>query len=146
MCILILFMNDRMDHIVVYGLFFVCLLISMSVIYKCFSLCCIIQSRLNITDESDRLVERPHSHSHPDHNVGVQKPRIIYICEPCTTQTGLLVDVESSDSESREHVYCSICLDIVHENTARLECDHTFHLSCIESWLNNKNVCPLCIQ
>ena len=26
------------------------------------------------------------------------------------------------------------------------ECGHAFHYTCILSWLNNKNICPLCTK
>ncbi|PWA84214.1 E3 ubiquitin-protein ligase RING1 [Artemisia annua] len=41
---------------------------------------------------------------------------------------------------------CSICLEEFKENqTIRtLICRHEFHIDCIETWLYQKNVCPLC--
>ncbi|PWA53197.1 hypothetical protein CTI12_AA443070 [Artemisia annua] len=41
---------------------------------------------------------------------------------------------------------CSICLEEFKENqTIRtLICCHEFHVDCIETWLYQKNVCPLC--
>ncbi|PWA74291.1 E3 ubiquitin-protein ligase RING1 [Artemisia annua] len=41
---------------------------------------------------------------------------------------------------------CSICLEEFKENqTIRtLICQHEFHVDCIETWLYQKNVCPLC--
>ena len=41
---------------------------------------------------------------------------------------------------------CSICLQIFSENEilSQLPCQHKFHNSCINSWLNNNQSCPLC--
>ena len=42
---------------------------------------------------------------------------------------------------------CSICLQPVQEdseNAVTLDCGHTFHLKCINMWLNFNNTCPNC--
>ena len=39
---------------------------------------------------------------------------------------------------------CSICLVSLKDNTYTLKCNHTFHYSCLELWLNTNNTCPLC--
>ena len=42
---------------------------------------------------------------------------------------------------------CSICLQPVQEdsdNLVTLDCGHTFHLKCINMWLNVNNTCPNC--
>lgn len=41
---------------------------------------------------------------------------------------------------------CSICLDCFQPgDTAReLRCSHTFHLACLDTWLRNRALCPVC--
>ena len=46
-----------------------------------------------------------------------------------------------------EHKECSICLEEIEENDdikKLINCDHIFHKSCIDTWSNNNNTCPLC--
>ena len=41
---------------------------------------------------------------------------------------------------------CSICLDefVINDEINKLECEHKYHLLCINNWLKIKNSCPLC--
>mmetsp|Transcript_34556 Transcript_34556/g.40005 ORF Transcript_34556/g.40005 Transcript_34556/m.40005 type:complete len:316 (-) Transcript_34556:30-977(-) len=39
---------------------------------------------------------------------------------------------------------CSICIDLLNENTVRLGCSHLFHRQCISQWLEIHNACPVC--
>jgi hypothetical protein len=43
---------------------------------------------------------------------------------------------------------CSICLDKIDKkqlkNSTYLNCNHAFHLECINKWTINKNTCPNC--
>ena len=40
---------------------------------------------------------------------------------------------------------CSICLKKMYcNNTVRTECEHTYHRICLETWLKDKDTCPLC--
>lgn len=42
---------------------------------------------------------------------------------------------------------CSICLDDMDEHVVRLNCGHTFHRTCVTTWLVTKSqTCPLCKQ
>ena len=46
-----------------------------------------------------------------------------------------------------EHKECSICLEEIEENDdikKLMNCNHVFHKSCIDTWSNNNNTCPLC--
>ncbi|CBY15711.1 unnamed protein product [Oikopleura dioica] len=45
--------------------------------------------------------------------------------------------------EEEKNEQCSICLDGLTEAVS-LPCDHSFHASCIRTWLTTKNTCPLC--
>ena len=39
---------------------------------------------------------------------------------------------------------CAICLEKGCSKFKTLKCNHTFHKSCINMWLNNHNNCPYC--
>jgi|UniRef100_A0A6C0IT74 hypothetical protein len=42
---------------------------------------------------------------------------------------------------------CSICLDKLTKNQAKLPCGHYFHTNCILEWVDKKNMtCPICRQ
>jgi hypothetical protein len=50
-----------------------------------------------------------------------------------------------SKSSNYSNINCSICLTNINDNnTKTLECKHTFHINCIDIWIDNKNSCPLC--
>ena len=46
----------------------------------------------------------------------------------------------------RERGPCPVCLEnfTVGSHVTRMPCSHTFHRTCILSWLNKSHVCPLC--
>ena len=39
---------------------------------------------------------------------------------------------------------CAICLDPMSDNLKTLQCNHTFHSSCINKWFTYTNTCPNC--
>ena len=39
---------------------------------------------------------------------------------------------------------CSICLEVDGGLFRVLDCDHTFHVKCIDMWLALKTTCPVC--
>ena len=46
-----------------------------------------------------------------------------------------------------ENQFCPICQDDVKINTdivRELECNHIYHIECIDNWLIIKNECPMC--
>lgn len=53
-----------------------------------------------------------------------------------------LLVVEENDSEAE----CTVCIDTLKpgQEARSLPCKHTFHRSCIDSWLLSKRKCPLC--
>jgi hypothetical protein len=43
-----------------------------------------------------------------------------------------------------ENFECSICNENSNSHTVILECDHMYHLLCIEHWISIRNECPCC--
>ena len=44
---------------------------------------------------------------------------------------------------------CAICLELLNNNIAVLNCKHEFHYKCIKNWINKKkssNFCPFCVE
>ena len=62
-------------------------------------------------------------------------------------QVSLIDNVQSLiiTDEQPEDV-CSICLEEFEYNQElkKLKCNHIFHKECLESWINDKKICPLC--
>lgn len=50
--------------------------------------------------------------------------------------------------EEREELNCPICLeDYLEEDILRkMPCDHFYHQECIDQWLKNNSLCPVCKQ
>jgi len=51
------------------------------------------------------------------------------------------------DANDKEDSQCSVCLcDYEEEEELRRlpKCNHKFHITCIDQWLNNNSTCPLC--
>lgn len=46
----------------------------------------------------------------------------------------------------KEHESCVVCMEDIRHNSNRmtLECEHTFHRSCIVEWLSRLRQCPTC--
>lgn len=43
------------------------------------------------------------------------------------------------------HNECAICQETMYNKCVKfLECEHHFHLKCINKWLNKSNSCPMC--
>jgi hypothetical protein len=51
-----------------------------------------------------------------------------------------------NESEIDDSEKCVICLDDYDydNNIGKLECEHKYHQKCIERWLMEKTICPLC--
>ena len=44
-----------------------------------------------------------------------------------------------------ENEICCICYDHINDNVhILLECNHRYHLNCINEWIKRENTCPLC--
>ncbi|MFS7895949.1 putative transcription factor C2H2 family [Helianthus anomalus] len=57
------------------------------------------------------------------------------------------VKIEGNSDEEKEEVdVCAICLQEFEtgETCAGLECEHRYHLGCLEKWLQQRNNCPIC--
>lgn len=39
---------------------------------------------------------------------------------------------------------CSICLDKINKDSIFLDCNHSYHYECINTWIKIKPICPLC--
>ncbi|KAF3945898.1 hypothetical protein CMV_027774 [Castanea mollissima] len=54
--------------------------------------------------------------------------------------------IGENDVGKKEDVKCSICQEeyVVGDELGRLQCEHKFHVDCIEQWLGLKNCCPIC--
>lgn len=44
----------------------------------------------------------------------------------------------------KEDVECCICYQDDNKIIRKLKCGHEFHLDCIDKWLSNKTICPMC--
>ncbi|KAG6649438.1 hypothetical protein I3843_07G208400 [Carya illinoinensis] len=49
-------------------------------------------------------------------------------------------------SGDKDDVKCSVCQEeyVVGDEMGRLQCQHIYHLGCIQQWLRLKNWCPIC--
>jgi len=55
------------------------------------------------------------------------------------------ISSERVSNSSDDTIMCTICMELIEpSNTRSLNCSHTFHKTCVERWLNNRNTCPLC--
>ena len=39
---------------------------------------------------------------------------------------------------------CPICLEPISKNEKILQCNHAFHKSCVDTWLQRHDTCPMC--
>mmetsp|Transcript_22017 Transcript_22017/g.42238 ORF Transcript_22017/g.42238 Transcript_22017/m.42238 type:complete len:299 (-) Transcript_22017:142-1038(-) len=51
-------------------------------------------------------------------------------------------------SDRTSETSCAVCLSDFEEHSMlrRLPCGHSFHASCVDQWLKQNKVCPLCVQ
>ncbi|TKY58234.1 E3 ubiquitin-protein ligase HIP1 [Spatholobus suberectus] len=55
-------------------------------------------------------------------------------------------DADESGNEEKDDIKCCICQEeyIVGDEIGGLQCEHRFHVVCIQEWLQLKNWCPIC--
>ncbi|XVF35743.1 hypothetical protein REPUB_Repub18cG0172600 [Reevesia pubescens] len=55
-------------------------------------------------------------------------------------------DVNVSCEGEKDDVKCSICQEeyFIGDEVGRLQCEHRYHMACIQQWLRVKNWCPIC--
>jgi hypothetical protein len=76
-----------------------------------------------------------------EHNENI--PEYEYISNNLRSNQQLPRLVQTRVAEGGEHGACSICWEDM--NTAnQLVCGHIFHRTCLKSWLETSNTCPLC--
>ncbi|GMI94779.1 hypothetical protein like AT5G24870 [Hibiscus trionum] len=57
-----------------------------------------------------------------------------------------LEDANVSCEVEKDDARCSICQEeyVVGDEVGRLQCEHRYHVGCIQQWLRVKNWCPIC--
>ena len=64
--------------------------------------------------------------------------------------TGLSIKEINQSSDvhiCKQESFCAICQDIIQSNDQIeriLNCKHTYHIQCIDTWLSEKTWCPIC--
>jgi len=62
---------------------------------------------------------------------------------PNTKSSTPVIKVAPKDEKNKHD--CSICWATCDETTAKkLECNHVFHIDCIDKWFLNADTCPMC--
>lgn len=52
---------------------------------------------------------------------------------------------DKPDEDDSDDIKCIICIDTIEETEMRfVRCGHSFHRTCINSWLKVNNACPIC--
>lgn len=59
-----------------------------------------------------------------------------------------MLPLEQFTSKEMSDLNCAVCLSDFDENDTlrRLPCNHSFHSGCVDKWLKQNKVCPLCVQ
>ncbi|KAL7069417.1 zinc finger, C3HC4 type domain-containing protein [Cryptosporidium serpentis] len=90
-------------------------------------------------------VDRIFGMADANNNRGVNNDVISTISQKAFTYHSQL-QVGSNNEPSDEPPMCTVCLSEVNngENVVKLNCQHLFHLQCIQEWLRMSVICPLC--
>ena len=72
-------------------------------------------------------------------NVLSQLPRRKYVPESEEEKKG-------RKNENNDSKHCSVCMCdyVADEEILTLDCFHSYHAECIESWFKNQDWCPIC--
>jgi hypothetical protein len=91
-----------------------------------------------------------HEYLDAHHQVSNQKPSlgdVMAASEPKDSETvpGSVVCASNEHDDSTET--CSICFNNLQEGDflRQLQCHHYFHKACIDVWLHEKKICPMCM-
>ncbi|PIN02172.1 Anaphase-promoting complex (APC), subunit 11 [Handroanthus impetiginosus] len=101
--------------------------------------CCVCMMRGDDPQTTNSTQTSSGTHSSPALTRGLDKSTI-------ETYRKMKVG-ESCHIEGPNDVTCTICLgDYVPEDTIRFmpECEHCFHVECIDKWLSMNSKCPTC--
>jgi len=66
---------------------------------------------------------------------------------PTVKQINEATIVESYQSSESHHELCSVCLESFEDRQVTrkiLECQHNFHITCIDHWFEKSGACPVC--
>ncbi|ADM12587.1 uncharacterized protein Eint_110870 [Encephalitozoon intestinalis ATCC 50506] len=69
---------------------------------------------------------------------------LFFIEERMDPELPLIFQEKTKELEEEPEEICCICLEYIKGSQALLVCRHSFHLTCIYSWLDTKRVCPSC--
>ncbi|XP_027354852.1 E3 ubiquitin-protein ligase MBR2-like isoform X3 [Abrus precatorius] len=64
----------------------------------------------------------------------------------CLKRSFFQSDAAESRNENKDDIKCSICQEeyAVADELGSLQCEHMYHVVCIQQWLRLKNWCPIC--
>ena len=57
------------------------------------------------------------------------------------------LEIKSEEEEEKEEMVCVICHNVIEPKTIYRKinnCQHCFHVKCIDEWLNENSTCPTC--
>lgn len=66
-----------------------------------------------------------------------------------TNNTEIVTLSNETDNNNEEEIMCSICRGNIEQNEPLRKlknCNHFFHINCIDNWLVNNSSCPICRQ
>ena len=66
-----------------------------------------------------------------------------------TSSTEIVTLSSEIENNNEEEIMCSICRGNIQENEPLRKlknCNHFFHINCIDNWLVTNSTCPICRQ
>ena len=55
-----------------------------------------------------------------------------------------MLSMDSASAKELEKIQCAICLSTIY-NFATIKCKHSFCMQCIQTWIDRKPTCPVCV-